>query len=545
MASGAWLLNAVADDSSSTWVYVVCAVLVLVLLIAVHLTILRNERKKLIRLQEEKEAENSKDMDEMKIRFLANFGHELHIPLSLIISPLELLIKEYGEDKELVSKLEVIQRNADRLQNQVNQLLDLNKNDMNRLHLNMAESDVVGFVNNVCSSFTLLSEREKIAFSFSSGVPSLKMSFDKDKLGKAIMNILSNAFKFTDEGGKVDVKVDLIREKGLPDVLEIKVSDTGVGIQDADKEKVFERFYQVHRPGVKSTGSGVGLSFVHDFVTMHGGTVKVTDNLPSGSIFIVHLPMKRPKTKPVEEKEEDEVVVVRAQKGVKPQVAEAPVPAETAEPVKEAPAPEVKPAEAVLDENIDTVTTIKAHKATVIQLTEDEEDKIVTRVIPEEELPEVVTMVEESGKNDHFSKTAKPERKNGKSEKAYPGAKAEESDEAVAIQDEQLVEAAASYVDANISRSDLSVEELSNELGISRVHLYKKMVAITGKTPVEFIRSIRLKHAALLLRETQRNVADVAVQVGISNPKYFSRYFKEEYGVLPSVYQSQQQNANK
>ena len=164
---------------------------------------------------------------------------------------------------------------------------------------------------------------------------------------------------------------------------------------------------------------------------------------------------------------------------------------------------EIKTIESVLEEKkeIDTVSTIKTQRARVIQLIEDENsDEYTTYIVPEDELPEVI----------------------------------------IESVDEQLLGAAMKYVESNISRSDLSVEELSRELGMSRVNLYKRLVAMTGKTPIEFIRVIRLKHAAKLLRETRMNISEVAYQVGFNNPKYFTKYFKEEFGMLPSVYQEKE-----
>lgn len=527
----------------STWAYVIYVVLLLALLVSGYFYLLRKERQKIHLLQKDMESDKNKQINDMKLRFLTNFGHELNIPLSLIISPLELLVKEYESDTALVNKLKIMQRNAIRLQNQVNQLLDLNKSDVNKLHLNMMESDVIAFINSICSSFTLLSEKEKIAFTFSSGIPSLQMSFDKDKLGKVMMNLLSNAFKFTDADGKVNVSMNLIHEKGLPDLLEIKVSDTGIGIKDEDKEKIFERFYQVDRSEVKTSGSGVGLSFVRDYVTLHGGTVKVSDNSPVGSVFVIQLPLQTPKSRPLEEKDEDEVVVVRTQKGNIPQSANSVI---TIEKILE----QKKDEEIVGNENINTVSTIKAQKATVIQLTEEEEDQIITRVIPADELPEIVTTVEQEGIKDNRLSTVTPKISNKyksdvritENKRPISHFEEDESEGTITMMDEKLVETATKYVEANISRSDFSVEELSKKLGISRVYLYKKLLAVTGKTPVEFIRSIRLRHAALLLRETHQNVSDVANLVGINNPKYFSRYFRDEFGVLPSVYQEQHGN---
>ena len=195
---------------------------------------------------------------------------------------------------------------------------------------------------------------------------------------------------------------------------------------------------------------------------------------------------------------------------------------------------EIKTIESVLEEKkeIDTVSTIKTQRARVIQLIEDENsDEYTTYIVPEDELPEVI-ITAGSKKVDGIIPPAISEMIGTKKAVSHSG-----NDESV---DEKLLGAAMKYVESNISRSDLSVEELSRELGMCRVNLYKRLVAMTGKTPIEFIRVIRLKHAAKLLRETRMNISEVAYQVGFNNPKYFTKYFKEEFGMLPSVYQEKE-----
>ena len=190
---------------------------------------------------------------------------------------------------------------------------------------------------------------------------------------------------------------------------------------------------------------------------------------------------------------------------------------------------EIKTIESVLEEKkeIDTVSTIKTQRARVIQLIEDENsDEYTTYIVPEDELPEVI-ITAGSKKVDGIIPPAISEMIGTKKAVSHSG-----NDESV---DEKLLGAAMKYVESN-----LSVEELSRELGMSRVNLYKRLVAMTGKTPIEFIRVIRLKHAAKLLRETRMNISEVAYQVGFNNPKYFTKYFKEEFGMLPSVYQEKE-----
>ncbi len=181
------------------------------------------------------------------------------------------------------------------------------------------------------------------------------------------------------------------------------------------------------------------------------------------------------------------------------------------------------------EKNIETISAVAPQRATVIQLVEGESNEMITHIIPPEGVQEMVTAVPEE-KSELELKTVWNH--------AYIDLKP--SGTAITSMDEKLINHAVKYVEDNIARSDLSVEELSKELGMSRVHLYKKLLAITGKTPIEFIRIIRLKRAAQLLRGSQQNISEIAYQVGFNNPKYFSRYFKEEFGILPSAFQYKQ-----
>lgn len=267
------------------WAYVLYVLLLAGIILFVFYSVRRRERNKFKIRQIEEDAKKKDELNQMKFRFFTNVSHELRTPLTLIISPLEGMMKEMTDEK-LQNKLQLMHRNAVRLLNLVNQLLDFRKNEMSGMHLSLSEGDIVAFVRNICASFLMLSEKKHVNLTFYAGMKSLNMLFDEDKIGKTVMNLLSNAFKFTPEGGRVDVALEMQQEK--PDRLLIKVSDTGIGIKNEDKERIFERFYQVEQEGSdhhQSTGSGIGLSLVRDFVMLHGGSVRVVDNVGSGSVF--------------------------------------------------------------------------------------------------------------------------------------------------------------------------------------------------------------------------------------------------------------------
>lgn len=255
---------------------------------------LKREREKFHLQQIENEVAKNEEINNMKFRFFTNVSHELRTPLTLIISPLEGMLKETTDELQS-TRLQLMYRNAQRLLHLVNQLLDFRKGEMSTHQLSLSEGDIISYVHSVCNSFLLMADKKHIQFSFFSGIDTFSMAFDADKVGKIVMNLLSNAFKFTPEGGRVTVMIEHVT--GTPDTLEIKIADTGIGISDVDKEHIFDRFYQADHKGVEeTTGNGIGLSLVRDFVTLHEGEVKVFDNIGTGSVFVIQFPVKHVET---------------------------------------------------------------------------------------------------------------------------------------------------------------------------------------------------------------------------------------------------------
>ena len=531
---------------------------------------LNREREKFRMQQIEQEAARKEEINQMKFRFFTNISHELRTPLTLIIAPLEELLKNTKDESEK-NVLQLMYRNAHRLLVLVNQLLDFRKGEMSGHQLSLSEGDIVAYIHEVCNSFLLMADKKRIQFSFFSGVESFSMAFDVDKIGKVVMNLLSNAFKFTPEGGRVTVMLEHV--EGEKEMLEIKVSDTGIGIPDEEKEHIFDRFYQAEHKGMEeTTGSGIGLSLVHDFIRLHEGTVEVFDNIGTGTVFVVHLPVKHadvlaelPKPTLVETDENQETLIGSTDRDSFPLVL-------------------------VVDDNEDfrlfmrhslelqyRVILASNGKEAWEKVQNEHPDLVISDVMmPGMDGNELCRLIKEDKRTAHVpvilltARQAVESRVKGLQTGAddyvtkpfnmtvlvlrirklielsrYKQATQATidptpSDIVITSLDEKLIEKAIKYVEDNISRSDLSVEELSRELGMSRVHLYKKLLQITGKSPIEFIRVIRLKRAAQLLRESQLHVSEVAYEVGFNNPKYFSRYFKEEFGVLPSAYQEKE-----
>jgi signal transduction histidine kinase/ligand-binding sensor domain-containing protein/DNA-binding response OmpR family regulator len=549
--------------------FVIYVVVVLLALLFSRRLILERERMKYRIRQERQEAQQLHELDMMKLKFFTNVSHEFRTPLTLIITPLEKMLRN-TTDNEQKKQFQLIQRNARRLLNLVNQLLDFRRMEVQEVKLNASEGDIIGFIREASNSFNDLSEKKNISFSFQSSVDSLESVFDKDKLEKILFNLLSNAFKFTPDSGSVTVNTDVVDIAGVKN-LRIKVSDTGIGIPADKQEKIFERFFQSDLPkSMVNQGSGIGLSITKEFVKAHGGTIEVESASDKGSTFTVFLP--------VTEINAD----YRAAEEVEENLPEL-------EEVSETNGQQHKPVLLLVEDNEDFRFYLKDNlkfqyriieasngKSGLKQALENIPDLIVSDVMMPEmngidlckklknekstsHIPVILLTARtaeeqkvegfESGADDYVTKPFNFEILQSRIKNLIHQRElfqkdfrrqieVRASDVKITSLDEKLIQNAIRFVEQNISNPDFSVEDLSRELAMSRVHLYKKLQALTGKAPLEFIRSIRLQHAAQLLEKSQLTVSEVAYKVGFNNPKYFARYFKEEYNVLPSAYAS-------
>ncbi len=518
------------------------------------------------------EVEHQQQVDNLKLRFFTNISHELRTPLSLIVSPLENILDGMSADDPRHDQIEIVHRNAVKLLGMVNQLLDFRKADMGGMTLNLSEGDLASFVSQHCDAYIAL-DKKNIKFTFSTSEENIYMKFDKDKVGKIINNLLSNAFKFTPEGGSVSVALSLSEDRRRA---VINVSDSGIGIPDEHKQHIFERFYQVPQKDTSLAGSGIGLHLVKDFTSLHNGTIEVSDNpAGQGSVFTVSLPVDLGSQ---ETAKAPAGTAASDEKGVQADGQEQTTPPTTSNGKRKI---------VIVDDNDDFLALLRDTLGSDYELIEAHNgqeawDKIVATmpdlIITDVMMPvmdgnELCAKVKNDIRTSHIplvmltAKTAEEHNIEGlangaddyltkpfnnkilrlkvekmieqgeRRQEAFKNQiEPEPSQITITPLDEQLIKKAIDYVEQNIASPNLSVEDLSRNLGMSRVHLYKKLMTITGRPPIEFIRVIRLKRAAQLLADPAQNVADVAYAVGFNNPKYFTKYFKEEFGVLPSKY---------
>lgn len=559
----------------------------------------------------------TREMNELKLNFFTNVSHELRTPLTLIISPLVTMIRDEG-DPEKRRKLELIHRNATRLLNLVNQILDFRKFDQNKEKLSLARMDIVSFVDNICNSFRILANN-KVNLSFESYTSKLLMTFDADKVGKIVNNLLSNAYKFTPDGGSITVRLSVALgvevKDHTHDMLRISVADNGKGISDEEKKHVFERFYQVNGTEMQPAGgSGIGLNLVKKFTELHGGQVEVRDNDGGGSVFIVDLPMddggaaktnahlESMRVAPViatVHKAEDTIEETVEEGGSSDALYGVHRSSQTAKPTRKnyvAKVLLVDDSDDFREFMCDVLTDYQVIEAVNGQdawqkIIEVRPDVILSDVMmPVMDGIELCRMVKsneetasipfvmltarlatdhqveglESGADDYIIKpfnidmlnlrirnllgwarrsarrSILDKDKEGKKDPNQPKErvipKGELGDFEMTASDRKFLADVDKYIKDMMSDPDTSVESMSAHLCMSRVQLYKRMVSLTGTTPSEYLRAKRIKRAEELIHNDELNISEIAYTVGFNNPRYFTKYFQEAYGLTPSQY---------
>ncbi|MBL6447175.1 response regulator [Fulvivirga sp. 29W222] len=564
------------------WAYAIYAVLMLALLFLVRRVMLQRERVKFRIEQARREAQQMHELDLLKIRFFTNLSHEFRTPLSLILAPLEKLM-DNAQSQYQKMQYQMIDRNARRLLNLLNQLLDFRKLEVDTIELYTSEGNIIKFIEESVHSFSDLSENKSVTLHFHCKVEELYVLFDMDKLEKILFNLLSNAFKFTSENDRIDVVVDCYdQEKGVK-LIEIKVTDTGIGIPKEQQEKIFERFFRNDTPGsMVNQGSGIGLAITREFVKIHGGTITVESDQGKGTCFTVHLPVEEVGRKDAASQKE------LANSSSKAGVSECYEPERVYD--------EGTPLILLVEDNEDFRFYLKDNLSVHFKVVEAKNGKegwqkalscLPDLIVSDLMMPElngialceklkgdartshipVVLLTADSaedkqiktlslGADDYMTKPFNFEillsriknliiQRKSLQEIYQKKISVQTSEMEITSLDDKLIQNAISIVEKNISDPEFTVEMFSKELGLSRVHLYKKLVSLTGSTPIEFIRNIRLQHAAQFLKESQLTVAEVAYNVGYNNRKYFTKHFKAAYKMPPSEYAAKQSVSSK
>lgn len=554
---------------ATSWAYAAYFILFVLLIILLVFIIRRREKVKFDRHRELEEHQRQHEMDTMKLRFFTNISHEFRTPLTLILTPVERLIKSIVDEK-LRKQLITIQRNGQRLLLLVNQLLDFRKIESMGVQLNYSEGDIVTFVKEVANSFQYLFESKSIQLNINSKIDSLNMSFDVDKLEKVIINLLSNAFKFSEDEGVVTLTISQEASYTPSDKnwLQIIFTDNGVGIAPDEQELIFERFFQAENDSSNYSGSGIGLAIAREFVKAHGGNIKVESELGKGSSFIVSIPIKTT-TAPTSNQTNTPTIASSNQ----------PHPSKSSSNL---------PLLLIVEDNADLRSYLKSNLSNHYRIVEaangNEGYEKATSALPDiivsdimmpgidglelcrklkenektSHIPIILLTAKvsveqeieglDAGADDYITKPFSFEmlsikikklletREDFRKQLAQKHFEVTPGKIGIASLDEKLIKKAAQLVEKNISNPNFTVQKFSTEMGISRGHLYNKIVELTGKTPLEFIRIMRLKRATQYLEKSQLTISEIAFKVGFNEPKYFSRHFKDEYGVSPTEY---------
>ena len=526
---------------------------------------MRQANRKLISLNAE-----MKEVTAQKLQFFTNVSHEVRTPLTLILAPLDRLIISLRESP-YASDLGLIQKNANRLLRVINQILDFRKVEGKQEKLAVREIDLVPFVGEIKSYFDSMASVRAIAYTFTSSIKQCTLWIDPDLLEKVFVNLLSNAFKFTPEGGSV--RIELTEEE---DRVFIQVIDTGSGIQPGNLPHLFDRFYTEDR----SMGTGIGLHLVKEYIHMHGGEIRVESEPGQRTTFTVCL------RKGKAHFEDSDLM----ETSVSHQAYEASRldDSETHKMLSK-----TYPYTILITEDDDEVrcflerelspnfkTRTAAYVKDALRVLEEEEISLVVSdvMMPEMNGFELCRMIKSQlpfshipvilltaltderqrifgitgGADDYIQKPfhtdyvkikiihllqERQKLRERLLEKLRDNKLLLSEPEKVESIDDAFLRKFAEQIEAVYADPEYNVEKLSETLGLSRGHLHRKIKELTGTAPVEFLRTYRLNKATQLLRQNAYTVSEVAYRTGFSSPAYFSKCFKAVYGVTPTEYQ--------
>ena len=523
------------------------------------------------------------ELDMMKLRFYTNISHEIRTPLTLILGPLEKLRNNTIPEPEIKGHLDVMYRNANQLHELINQLLDFRKMESGNLKLVLKRGDLVSFIGGVVSSFGKFAEEKEIELRFNSLKKEIITNFDEDKIGKIMNNLLSNAFKFTGKDGKISVNISLVFDKEEADnpgeisgnrMIEITVKDTGIGIEQSNLEKIFNRFFQVDQSSTQ-TGTGIGLALTKELVKLHNGKIYVKSKQGKSSKFTVQLPYEELKTAEEDISLNGFVMKEDDMEG-----------ALTDEAGNDINHPEQN-IMLLVDDNADVRYFIKSHFLSTFRILEaknglegwnvalstipniiisdimmpDMDGFEFCRKIRKDERTSHIPIILltafgsreheiqglSQGADDYITKPFDPVILQTKVEnilsvrqslkQKYSGEMMlQPRNVLLSSPDERFLQKAMDVVENNISDPDLDIDRFALEIGVSRMQLYRKLNALTEMTVKEFVRNIRLKRAAQMLVQQKINVSEVAYAVGFRDLSHFRKCFRQEFNMSASEY---------
>lgn len=560
------------------WAWMLYLLLLAVIIISAYNYFRHKKEVSLNRLR----LRQQEEISEAKIQFFMNISHEIRTPMTLIVSPLQRLMQTDPDTKRQAA-YSLMNRNAQRIMQLVNQLLDVRKIDKGQMKLYFHEVEMVAYVKQLTEGFRDLCDTKNISIAFQSNVESLTAWVDPMNFDKIIVNLLSNSFKYTQKGGNIIVKLESRDENGYS----ITVEDDGKGLTQEELSHVFDRFYQHNNQENQIVqGSGVGLNLTQSLVQMHHGNIAVANNADGhGCHFTISLPLgnKHLDKEEIVIDEEKESEEITAQKQVSHETYQKPIAIGNVEGAIHGSRKHLLIVED--DEEIQNYLTAEMHSLFTVTCASNGQEAldILRKKVPDIVISDVMmpvmdgkTLLKNIRQNTSFNSipvillTAKSSDKDNiegltlgadayitkpfnieilrrtalnlvqrqqQLKNIYDGRQTPTVDKVEVISpDERLMQRIMKVVNANLSNPDLGNELLTKEVGISRVHLYRKLKEMTNLSLRDFIKNIRLTEAARLLSEQHHSIADVAEKCGFDNVSYFTVVFKQKYGVPPSVY---------
>ena len=539
--------------------YIVLFSIILLLLIGIMVYIYRTILMKR-RIEEE--------ANKAKLQFFTNISHELRTPLTLIADPVNYIIHDDNLNSQQRSMLQIVQRNVLVLTQLVSEILDFRKVQNGKMELRLSDFNLAESMKQWIKLFSVSAQKKHITISMDAP-DTIMLRADQDKIERICYNLLSNALKYTSEGGEISL---MAKEEGGR--VMISVADNGCGISSDELPYIFDRFYQAKNAG---RGTGIGLAIVKAFTELHHGEVSATSIEGKGSTFTIHIPVRQKGEVTNQSTEKIEQLV-------EPSSAEE-VPNQ-ARHIDELIQPYQidKPEVLIIDDNIDIRTYLRSVLSEKYNVSEAADGKVglelARKIVPDIVLSDIMMPVMDGLAFCQQLKTDKAishipvilltarsldeQRAEGYEHGAdaylskpfslrlllsridnliesrkklnQTWSKGVEDDEIGNISneiDKSFLKQLRKIIQENLANSDLSVEQIGDEIGLSRVQLYRKVKALTGYSPVEIVRKARLTRARHLLQTTERTVSEVAYAVGFSTPSYFSKCYKDEFGENP------------
>jgi signal transduction histidine kinase/ligand-binding sensor domain-containing protein/DNA-binding response OmpR family regulator len=567
--------------------YLLYVLLVITILYYIYREIKARERLKNEIIFQKLTAEKMEELNQMKLNFFTNISHELRTPLSLIIDPARKINTEEVSATQMKTLSNLVYKNATRLSNLVNQLLDFRrfsgKYKLEPQHINLIEA-----IKEICQTFEERAKEREIEFDLSFNTAFKDAWMDIDKLEKILGNLISNAFKFTPNGGKIQVFVSAIIEKNETRFLEIRIKDTGPGVPQAYKQKIFDLFFQVEGPTrYDMESSGIGLSLTKELVLLHGGEISEVGKQGEGALFVVKLPLQENISSP---KEAESPAAETGKEESFIHTSEDSANKESSKDLSEAPIILVVEDNAELREYISGDVLSGYHVEQAVNGIEGFEkasalipDLIISDIMmPDGDGIELCRKLKADEKTSHIPVillTAKQTDENKiegyrtgadayvskpfnsallntqvenllesrkKLRALFSKVKTSHATEAeVTDVDKEFLKKAEQVVLDNLSNVQFNVESFAEKLKMNRRQLLRKLKAITNQAPLEYINIIQLKKAAALLLKGDLNVAEVGYAVGFSEANNFTRAFTKMYGKSPKKYIADMLNRSK